>query len=102
LFAVASTWGILALEAAVALLMFVSRTPVAVRLRHAALIAFCAVTYAFAPVSTFGWLLLAMGMAQTQLGEIWLRRFYAAASLAVLLYGEIPWSGFLLTIVRGQ
>jgi hypothetical protein len=60
----AATWGALALEAAVALAFFV---PLGRRawLRDALLLAFCATTYAVAPVVSFGWLLLAMGTAQT-------------------------------------
>jgi hypothetical protein len=97
-FAAVSTWGILALEALVACVMLMPRFPWVVPVRHTALIAFCAVTYAFAPVSTFGWILLAMGMAQTGPAEIWRRRLYAAASLAVLLYGEVPWTSMLLSM----
>jgi hypothetical protein len=96
LFATAATWGIVLLEASVAALMFLTTPIVLTRLRHAALLGFCAVTYALAPVSTFGWILLTMGMAQTSEEEVWLRRLYFAGLLAVLIYAEVPWAGFLL------
>ena len=57
--ALVSTWGILLLEAAVA--VGCSDHAPAAWVRHALLLAFCLVTYAFAPVAGFGWLLLVMG-----------------------------------------
>ena len=61
---------------------------------------FCGVTYAFAPVAGFGWLLLVMGMAQTDGAQIWLQRFYVAAFLVVMFYCEVPWASLLLTLSR--
>ena len=58
-----ATWATLALEAAVAA-AFLLPLARAAWLRHALLLAFCASTYAVAPVASFGWLLLAMGAAQ--------------------------------------
>ena len=55
-------------------------------------------TYAFAPVAGFGWLLLVMGAAQTGEGDVWLRRAYVAAFLVVLFYSEVPWAGILLDL----
>ena len=55
-------------------------------------------TYAFAPVAGFGWLLLVMGAAQTDAGERWLRRAYVVAFLVVLFYSEVPWAGLLLDL----
>ena len=66
--------------------------------RHVLLLAFCLVTYAFAPVAGFGWLLLVMGAAQTDAGERWLRRAYVVAFLVVLFYSEVPWAGLLLDL----
>ena len=67
-------------------------------LRHGLLLGFCVVTYAFAPVAGFGWLLLVMGAAQTDEADVWLRRAYVAAFLVVLLYSEVPWAGLLLDL----
>ncbi len=60
-----ATWGTVALEAAAALAFLVplGRSK---WLRDALLLLFCATTYAVAPVVSFGWLLLALGAAQTE------------------------------------
>lgn len=58
-----ATWGTLASECAIAL-AFLAPLGRGVWLRHALLLGFCATTYAIAPVVSFGWLLLAMGVAQ--------------------------------------
>jgi hypothetical protein len=94
--AAASTWGIVALEAAVALLMLAPRAVTLPLLRHAALLLFCAITYLFAPVAGFGWLLLAMGLAQLEPHQPALRRAYVGAFLVVIFYGEIPWAELTL------
>jgi hypothetical protein len=94
--AAASTWGIVALEAAVAVLMLAPSTMALVRLRHAALLLFCGITYLFAPVAGFGWLLLAMGVAQIEPRQLALRRAYIAAFVVVIFYGEIPWAELTL------
>ena len=97
-FAAVSTWGIVALETLVAALMLAgSRTA---HLRHAALLLFCAVTYAIAPVAGFGWVLLVMGLAQVDPAHVWLARTYVAVFLAVLFYSEVPWPGLLLDAIR--
>jgi hypothetical protein len=99
--ALTATWGIIALEALLAAVMFapVRRVPAAAR--HGSLLVFCLVTYAFAPVAGFGWLLVSMGAAQTTAPETWMRRAYVAAFLVLLVYSEVPWAGLLLTITRG-
>jgi len=61
---------------------------------------FCGVTYAFAPVAGFGWLLLVMGIAQIGARQIWLRRVYVGAFLVVLFYSEVPWANLLLHVLR--
>jgi len=97
-FAAISTWGVVALEAVVAALMLAGSR--AARLRHAALLLFCIVTYAIAPVAGFGWLLLVMGLAQVDPARVWLGRTYVAVFLAVLFYSEVPWPGLLLDAIR--
>jgi hypothetical protein len=49
-----STWGVLALEALVAAFMILPAGRLHPNLRHAVLLTFCLVTYAFAPVAGFG------------------------------------------------
>jgi hypothetical protein len=100
LFGRISTWGILCLEASVAILMLLPTRRVTAALRHAALVTFCCATYAFAPVAGFGWLLLVMGLAQTECDQRRLRRLYVALFLVVLFYAEVPWAGLLLERVR--
>lgn len=95
-----STWAIVGLEASVAILMLLPPGTVVSALRHAALLTFCGVTYAFAPVAGFGWLLLVMGIAQTTARQIWLRRVYVGAFLVVLFYSEVPWATLLLHVLR--
>jgi hypothetical protein len=81
----------LVLEGAVAIafLLPARRLPAAVR--DGVLLAFCAGTYAIAPVAGFGWLLLAMGVAQTDAGRARTRALYLAAFALILLYRELPW-----------
>ena len=95
-----STWAILCLEACVAILMLLPPDTSISALRHAALLTFCGVTYAFAPVAGFGWLLLVMGIAQIGARQIWLRRVYVGAFLVVLFYSEVPWANLLLHVLR--
>ena len=86
------------LEACVALSMLLPPRRVPDWLRHGLLIAFCLVTYAFAPVAGFGWLLLVMGVAQTSERDRWWRRAYIGAFLIVLFYSEVPWAGLVLDL----
>jgi hypothetical protein len=91
-----STWGVIAIELAVAVLML-ARTSVALAmLRHLTLLLFCGITYLFAPVAGFGWLLLAMGLAQLDERQMMLRRAYVCAFVVVIFYGEIPWADLTL------
>ena len=99
LFAVASTWGVLVLETLVAALML-ARSRLPGILRHAALLFFCAVTYAFAPVAGFGWLLLVMGLSQVEARQVWLARLYQLMFLIVLFYDGVPWTELLLNAVQ--
>jgi hypothetical protein len=94
--ATASTWGIVLLETAVALLMLLPLAATPSTLRHVSLLLFCGVTYLFAPVAGFGWLLLAMGVAQLEAGEAMWRRAYVGAFLIVIFYDEIPWAELTL------
>ena len=100
MFATASTWGVVVLEAVIALLMLLPSRPITSWLRHAALLAFCGVTYAFAPVAGFGWILLVMGLVLVEPPQVWLARAYVAGFLVVLFYAELPWARILLDVVR--
>ena len=94
-----STVGILLLESVVSVVMLLpSYTTVRV-MRHALLLSFCAVTYAFAPVAGFGWLLLAMGLGQCRDQWKLLRVIYVGMFVLVLFYSEVPWAGLLADLV---
>ena len=99
--AVAATWGILALESAVAITMLLPGTAIRTTFRHVALLLFCGTTYLFAPVAGFGWLLLAMGAGQLDETQVGFRRAYLAAFLVVIFYGEIPWAELALKLGAG-
>jgi hypothetical protein len=91
-----STWGILLLEAAVAAAMLATAPA---WIRHVLLLVFCLVTYAFAPVAGFGWVLLVMGLTQTSDDDVWLRRLYVATFLVILFYSEVPWAALVLDMM---
>ncbi|HWO00609.1 MAG TPA: hypothetical protein VNS63_15225, partial [Blastocatellia bacterium] len=91
-----STWGLLVLEALIAFACLLSLPRRAVAWRHILLLLFCIVTYAFAPVAGFGWLLLTMGFALCGPEQRVLRASYLTAWCLVLLYDEVPWSGLLV------
>jgi hypothetical protein len=98
----ASTYGILVLEALVALFMGLSSLQLLAIWRHLALLSFCGITYAFAPVPGFGWLLLVMGLAQLERRRRWLAGAYVAMFLAVIFFGEVPWAELALDLSRGS
>jgi hypothetical protein len=87
-----STWGLLSIEGLIAAACLWPLRGRAVTLRHLLLLLFCVVTYAFAPVAGFGWLLLTMGLALCTPDQRWLRWCYVGAWCLVLLYHEVPWS----------
>ena len=91
----AATWLTLAMEIAVAGLFLLPLGPSWQIVRHVVLLTFCMVTYAFAPVAGFGWLLLVMGLALLRTGQRRLRAAYVIAYFLVLLYSETPWAGML-------
>ncbi len=66
--------------------------------RDAALLVFCATTYAVAPVEGFGWLLIAMGSAQSEPSPR-LRWLYISVFLLILVYREVPWASGLADVL---
>ena len=86
------TWATVLLEGAVALLFLAPPALGLARARDAALLLFCATTYAIAPVAGFGWLLLAMGVAQSEGRRV--RWLYLAVFALLVFHREIPWLGF--------
>jgi hypothetical protein len=99
-FARAATWGVVTIEGVVALAMALPSTAAVIAARHASVLAFCLVSYAFAPVAGFGWLLLVMGAAQIRTPGAGLSVLYLMAFLAVLFYAEVPWAALVLDALR--
>jgi hypothetical protein len=83
------TWATLAIEGAVAVVFLAPAPRVPAALRDGALLAFCASTYAIAPVAGFGWLLLSMGVAQS--GGPRSRWLHLAAFALLVFHREVPW-----------
>ncbi len=80
-----------ALEALVAIAFLVSRQRVA-GVRDALLLVFCATTYSVAPtIASFGWLLLAMGVAQCDSARARMRLSYLFVFGLILVCRELPW-----------
>jgi hypothetical protein len=90
--ALVATWLTLALEAAVALAFL---APLGGRdwPRHALLLFFCATTYAIAPVASFGWLLLALGVSQCEADARRTRLAYLGVFALLIFYARAPWLG---------
>jgi hypothetical protein len=88
-----ATWLTLLLESAVASLFLLPDRFRSGRLRDFTLMAFCATTYMIAPVPGFGWLLLAMGIAQCPEDARSTRWSYLACFGLVLLHDNVPWFG---------
>jgi hypothetical protein len=68
-----------------------------VRWRDRLLSLFAVSTYAVAPVMGFGWLLMAMGLAQTETKEG--RVLYSATFGLLLLYEVVPWVSLLQALL---
>jgi hypothetical protein len=69
------------------------------KLRDPLLICFCATTYAVATVDGFGWLLIAMGVAQCDPARWRIRLGYLAAFGLILFYREVPWAEIMLNYI---
>ena len=100
--AIAATIWNLVINAALAIIFLWPSGPRVNPLRHLTLLTYCVVTYAIATVDGFGWLLLAMGSAQTDLGQTRTRRAYIAVFVLILLYREIPWARAVFLPLVGQ
>ena len=85
----ASTAGILVLETFIAVACLGALAGAPSLAAHASVLLFCAVTYAFAPVAGFGWLLLSVGSAFTRPNQRAMRVAYVAIWLLVLAYAEL-------------
>lgn len=93
--AVFMTGWTLAIEGLIALLFCLSLGRASLGMRDWALLVFCGTTYAVAPVAGFAWLLIAMGVSQSERERGRLRAAYVACFGLVLFYREVAWAGML-------
>jgi hypothetical protein len=91
----AMTFWTVGIEGLVALTFLWPRDRAPSRLRDAALLVFCATTYAVATVAGFGWLLISMGIAQCAPEKTGIRLGYLGVFALILVYREIPWLAML-------
>jgi hypothetical protein len=96
--ALAATHATFAAEVALALAFLAPAGRWPSRWRDPLLLAFAAGTYAIAPVEGFGWLLLAMGLAQCDRARPWLHVAYPAVFALLVVYRELPWGRWLLAL----
>jgi hypothetical protein len=94
------TFATLLLECAVALAFLSPLRRMPALVRDASLLVFCVATYAVAPVSGFGWVLLAMGVAQVDPARAGTRRLYLAAFALLIAYRDVPWAAWLSEAAR--
>ena len=69
------------------------------RIRDPLLLLFCFTIYAVVPVVSFGWLILAMGIAQSDGKSATLRYWYTGAFFALIFFYEVPWAEVLNTAI---
>jgi hypothetical protein len=86
------TWSVLAYEAALGLAFLFPLGRRLSLLRHGAFLLFSIGTFAFAPVRTFGWLLLILGLAQVDLESTRLRTVYLITWFLVAFVSYAPWA----------
>jgi len=65
------------------------------RLRDPLLLLFCFTIYAVVPVVSFGWLVLAMGVAQCDGKSAPIRYCYLGVFFALIFFYEVPWAQLL-------
>lgn len=70
-------------------------------IRDPLLLLFCFTIYAVVPVVSFGWLILAMGIAQSDGKSTMLRYWYTGAFFALIFFYEVPWAQVLNTAMSG-
>lgn len=97
-----ATWWSLVLEAAIAVVFLLPVRRLLSRLRDTLLIVFCFTVYAVAPVESFGWLLIAMGVAQSEEETPWVQFGYLATFALILIYREVPWADLILEYLPAE
>jgi hypothetical protein len=98
LLAACMTWWTVAIEGAVALAFLWPVGRGLSKMRDAILLTFCVTTYAVATVAGFGWLLLALGVAQCEPGRRKTQISYLIVFALILFYRDVPWVTQLLEL----
>jgi hypothetical protein len=94
-----SAWWTAAIETALAAAFLLPARLVVVRYRHAILLLFACTTYLVAPVATFGWVLMTIGVAQCEPALRRTRVLYVATAFLVLAYDYLPLLSFLRSLL---
>lgn len=95
------TWWTILIEAAVALAFLWPGEEGAARWRNGALLLFVATTYTVAHVIGFGWVLLAMGLAQIRPEQRATHALYVLTFVLLQVY-LAPWEVLLLQLLQGR
>lgn len=85
------SWWTILIEGSIALAFLLPVASWLGRMRHVMLMLFVVSTYPIATVNGFGWLLLALGLAQAQHSALWVRASYVAIFALLPLY-ELPFA----------
>jgi hypothetical protein len=88
-----------AIEALVAAAFLLPPRSALARARDALLLLFVATTFSFATVQGFGWLLVSLGLAQSEGARPRTRAAYLAAFALVALYRGTPWTDTLVALL---
>lgn len=93
------TWWTVAIEGAITLSFLWPVGRGLSKARDAILLTFCVTTYAIATVAGFGWLLLALGVAQCEPERRKTQFLYLSVFALILFYRDTPWVAQLLTFL---
>jgi hypothetical protein len=92
------TWAVLIGEAGLALAFLLPWGRMTMLVRHGGLMAFCLGTFAFAPVPTFGWLMVTLGLAQVDPRHRHLRVSYVTVWFLIAFVSQTPWATLILKL----
>lgn len=88
-------------QSAIAIAFLVPKSSFLGRMRDPLLLVFCLTIYAVVPVVSFGWLILAMGMAQSESKSAGIRYWYLGAYFALIFFYEVPWAEVVNRAIEG-
>ena len=89
------TWWTALIEGLLALVFLWPRKNTLYRMRNAVLLVFAWTTYLAAPVMTFGWTLITLGLAQTEEDEERTRLLYILTLVLLFIYAKVPMTKWL-------